>query len=269
MMDATARFAQLVASDSGDAVRLDVGALWIAEALRPPVDVDGCLAALDGLAASCAERSFGGIRAAMFGPSRPLQASNGGFAGNTVSYHDPENSLLDAVVRRRLGIPITLAIVMIETGRRIGVDLAPIGMPGHFLVRDEAAGVYCDPFGGGVLLDAEGCRERFGVMFGTQRTFDASFLNRTPSRAVLARVLANLEQTAWAKDFTRLRVMLDLHSAIPGVSPIDRLALAARYEGIGCFSEAAREAELAAEVMSARDAVTARSRATALRARSN
>ena len=61
-------------------------------------------------------------------------SSTDGFTGNTVDYADPANSYLDDVLDRRLGIPITLSVLMIEVGRRVGVDVHGVGMPGHFLV---------------------------------------------------------------------------------------------------------------------------------------
>ncbi len=70
------------------------------------------------------------------------------YSGNDVDYSDPRNSYLDVVLDRRLGIPITLSILMMEVGRRRGVALSGIGMPGHFLVGGPP-GVYYDPFHSG------------------------------------------------------------------------------------------------------------------------
>ncbi len=61
-----------------------------------------------------------------------------GFRGNTRDYGDPENSFLDSVLKRRVGIPITLALVMMEVGRRVGAPVHGVGMPGHFLVMDAS-----------------------------------------------------------------------------------------------------------------------------------
>jgi regulator of sirC expression with transglutaminase-like and TPR domain len=71
-----------------------------------------------------------------------------GFRGNTDDYYDPENSFLSTVVARRTGIPITLALVYLEIGRRIGVPIVGVGMPMHFLVarRTGAAYRFVDPF---------------------------------------------------------------------------------------------------------------------------
>ena len=96
-------------------------------------------------------------------PTRHSKRSGSGsgtisrFRGNTDDYSDPENSFLDSVMTRRVGIPITLSVLMMEVGRRIGVDIDGVGMPGHFLVRPrvaEAEATWCDPFHGFALLGA-------------------------------------------------------------------------------------------------------------------
>jgi regulator of sirC expression with transglutaminase-like and TPR domain len=58
-----------------------------------------------------------------------------GFSGNEQEYEDPRNSLLHEVLERRTGIPITLSLVYLEVGRRLGLPVEGIGFPGHFLVR--------------------------------------------------------------------------------------------------------------------------------------
>ena len=81
-----------------------------------------------------------------------------GFRGNEQDYYDPRNSLLPDVLERKLGIPITLALVYCEVGRRVGVRARGVSFPGHFLVRVDApdrddAPVAVDPFFGGRRLD--------------------------------------------------------------------------------------------------------------------
>ena len=83
-----------------------------------------------------------------------------GFTGNRDHYTDPENSYLDAVLDRRLGIPITLSVLMMEVGRRLDVPLRGVGMPGHFLVGG-GPGEWFDPFNRGERLDLNGCAARF------------------------------------------------------------------------------------------------------------
>ena len=83
------------------------------------------------------------------------------FAGNHTNYHDPRNSFLNDVIERRVGIPITLSLLYIEVGKRLGVPLVGIGMPGHFIVRHrDEPDVFVDPFHGGILLSEDECAER-------------------------------------------------------------------------------------------------------------
>lgn len=86
-----------------------------------------------------------------------------GFRGNDTDYEDPRNSLINHVLQRRLGIPISLALVFVEVARELGIPAVGVGFPGHFLVKinDErmVAGidrsVFVDPFCGDVLEDID------------------------------------------------------------------------------------------------------------------
>jgi regulator of sirC expression with transglutaminase-like and TPR domain len=233
-MDMAERFAALVALDVAD-VPLDLAALCIAAAVRPDVDVDGALARLDDLAARCPERTFDGLRSHLFEAE--------GFLGNAADYADPGNSFLDRVLERRLGIPITLSVVMLEVGRRIDVPIVGIGMPAHFLVRARDADVYCDAFNGGTRLDVAGCAALFERLAGGAQPFDASLLAPVTTRQVLSRMLTNLEHGPLSDDPHALGALLSLHVTIPGLAPGDRIALASRLAKIGRYDVAARIVE--------------------------
>ena len=176
-----------------DGPPLDRGALLIAAAFAPEVDVDRELGLLDALAQ--------GARGRVTADLDPLAAVNNlneylfdhvGFSGNETDYYDPRNSLLHEVVRRRLGIPVTLSLVYIETGRRLGIPLVGIGMPGHFLVRHRREeSLFVDPFYGGALLSASECAERLRRISGAVR-WHRSFLEPVSRRDLLARMLRNL-----------------------------------------------------------------------------
>src|SRR5690606_13265031 len=112
-----------------------------------------------------------------------------GFAGDVEDYGNPRNSLLDSVLDRRRGIPITLAVVLIEVARRAGVALEGVGMPGHFLVRAAGDGeLFADPFHG-VVLDRAGCEKLFAALHGPRARFRDRFLDPVGPRAILARML--------------------------------------------------------------------------------
>src|SRR5690606_11578572 len=77
-----------------------------------------------------------------------------GFHGNTDDYYDPRNSYLNEVLQRRTGIPITLAVVLMALGRRVGILVEGVGFPGHFLVRIGGAdGELVDPFSEGNVVE--------------------------------------------------------------------------------------------------------------------
>lgn len=219
-MNATERFVALVRAEEPQ-VRLDVGAFCIAAHAHPALDVDAACASLDDLAAGCDDATFAAVRSHVF--------DRWGFRGNDEDYDDPENSFLDSVLDRRVGLPITLAVLVIEVARRVGVAVVGVGMPGHFLLREAVADdVWCDPFAGGELLDLDACRARFDAVFAGARPFDPSYLAATSSRAILARILANLEQGRLSNDPVQLTWMCELHAAIPGLSLAEQRQLTSR-----------------------------------------
>ena len=116
------------------------------------------------------------------------------FAGNHTNYHDPRNSFLNDVIERRVGIPITLSLLYIEVGKRLGVPLLGIGMPGHFIVRHrDEFDVFVDPFHGGILLSEDECAERVKQVTQGALAWDRNYLQPVKSREFIARMLRNLK----------------------------------------------------------------------------
>jgi regulator of sirC expression with transglutaminase-like and TPR domain len=117
-----------------------------------------------------------------------------GFGGNSEEYYDPRNSLLHRVLERRKGIPITLSIIYMEVGRRAGLTIEGVGLPGHFIVRAHSAGAtkLVDPFEGRTT-DEEECRERLDSLYGGQVPLADEHLRPAGTRAILARLLGNLK----------------------------------------------------------------------------
>src|SRR5205823_3773449 len=114
-----------------------------------------------------------------------------GFHGNVEHYTDPRNSFLDQVLERRTGIPLSLSIVYLLVAGRLGLELEPVGLPGHFIVgcfTDELP-FFIDPFDRGVFRDPE---EIFESMRSRQVEPKASDLAPTPVREVLCRSCRNL-----------------------------------------------------------------------------
>jgi regulator of sirC expression with transglutaminase-like and TPR domain len=118
-----------------------------------------------------------------------------GFRGNTEDYYDPRNSYLNEVLERRLGIPITLSLVFMEVGKRLGLRLEGVGMPGHFIVKCLHNGweVFVDPFNQGEILLEDECRKRLELQYGTGFQFSRSFLDSVSKHQILTRMLANLK----------------------------------------------------------------------------
>lgn len=133
------------------------------------------------------------------------------FAGNHTNYHDPRNSFLNDVIERRRGIPITLSLLYIEVGKRLGVPLVGIGMPGHFIVRHrDELDVFVDPFHGGILLSEEECAERLKQVTQGSLAWDSEYLEPVGSRAFIARMLRNLKVVyLQRRDYERVRDATD------------------------------------------------------------
>jgi len=254
-MDPTERFTALVQGPSTE-IGLAEAALCIA-GHDHPVDVDASLAAIDALAAGTPDPDH--LAEHLF--------TTCGFAGNVDDYLDPRNSYLDAVLERRVGIPITLSVVMMEVGRRIHTEIDGIGMPGHFLVRD-ASGAYFDPFHGGASLDEDGCRRLFETMHGPA-TFNTRYLAPVDDRSILARMLANLTRAFLDRRPRDALWAVRLRFAIPGLSVAERRHDTTVLGMLGRFGEAASAlAALATEVDTAVAEELVRE-AAAYRARAN
>jgi regulator of sirC expression with transglutaminase-like and TPR domain len=138
-----------------------------------------------------------------------------GFRGNEQDYYDPRNSLLPDVLDRRLGIPITLALVYCEVARRAGIRARGVSFPGHFLVRVDAMGtddapVAVDPFFGGRRLDEPGLQKLLERAAPSQKLDIAEHLAPAGAKTMLVRMLINLKWIyATRGDFARALLALD------------------------------------------------------------
>jgi len=143
-----------------------------------------------------------------------------GFKGNVDHYDDPRNSYLDDVLERKLGIPLTLSIVVIEVARRAGLQAEGVGLPGHFVVRIEEGGrhLLVDPFHGGQLITVEDCKDLVVRTTGRASLFRKDSLDAATPRAMLTRLLLNLKRIHLAQgDYIRaLAVVERLLVVAPG-----------------------------------------------------
>ena len=116
-----------------------------------------------------------------------------GFAGDEDDYYDPRNVLLGPLLERRKGMPILLSVLWMEVGRRAGIPVAGIGLPGHFIVRvGPPPGTLADPFAGGVPLTVDDCRRKVKSLAGGRVPWRADYLRQMELPALLERVLRNL-----------------------------------------------------------------------------
>lgn len=130
-------------------------------------------------------------------------------------------------------------------GRRLDIGLVPIGMPGHFLIRESAdPSSFFDPYSGAGALDVDDCRERFEAIHGVNATFDLEHLAVVTNTAVVERVLANLHRIYLQRsDRTALSWVLRLRVLVSGGDVSLRRQLAGVLAAGGIFWEAADELE--------------------------
>lgn len=187
-----ARFARLVARPEAE-IDLALGALTIAADGRGQVDPAPTVARLDGLAERVRIRLDLGdpLPTAVTRLHDVLYREAAFRPPTSAEFHDPRNSLLDRVVERRVGLPISLGIVELEVAWRIGLPLHGVGLPGHFIVGGPG-GLLVDPAGGGRALTPDDCQALIRRSVGDGILFHAGMLRAVGKRQILARVLRNL-----------------------------------------------------------------------------
>ncbi|MEH2205140.1 MAG: SirB1 family protein [Nostoc sp.] len=181
---------------SDERIDLAKAALYIAQEEYPNLDAEEYLNALDTMSWELQER----LPDSRY-PLRIVQSINQyiyeelNFSGNKIDYYDPRNSFFNDVIDRRLGIPITLALLYLEVSRRIDFPMVGIGMPGHFLIRPDIPDIeiFVDAFNGGEIIFAQDCEERLSQLYQQPVTLKPEFLAVVSNRQFLARMLTNLK----------------------------------------------------------------------------
>jgi len=219
-------FAHLVAMPEPD-IDLAEAALVFAESEYPRLEIRDYVAKLDDLGREA--RRLLDPRIALV-PELAVRRlldwmyNTLGFKGNTEAYYDPRNSYLNEVLDRRRGIPITLALVLLEIAARAGVEATGISFPGHFLVRAGGSDkpLVVDPFHGRILGPAElsALAARAASDPGAN---DPHKLEPCSKRKLLFRMLTNLRNIhASRNDDARLKNVLEHLAAISPSSDISR-----------------------------------------------
>ncbi len=175
-----------------DRIDLESAAFLLAKVRTPDLDPVPYLRQLDQLA----DRIRPGLKSGAL-PIDQLTVMNRflfqqeKFRGNWANYFDPENSYLNRVLDRKLGIPISLSVLYLLVARRLSMPLQGVGIPGHFMVkyRDERTELYVDVFNGGRFLTRPECVQ-FIVEAGYP--YQTEFLEGVSPREILARMLRNL-----------------------------------------------------------------------------
>ena len=119
-----------------------------------------------------------------------------GFTGNHTTYYDPDNSYLNQVLDRRIGIPISLSMVYLLIARRLRIPVVGISMPGHFLLQYNDS-LFIDAFQKGQLLNRGECVQ---YLMNNGFGFHPAYLSPTPTRFMLVRMLTNLIQIYSTQD---------------------------------------------------------------------
>jgi regulator of sirC expression with transglutaminase-like and TPR domain len=204
----------------GPEARIDLAraALLVALEEYPQLPVEGYLLRLD----AWAER----VRDRIDGESAPLLVleallatlfrGEGGVQGNRGAYYDPRNSFLNDVLDRRLGIPLTLGMVTLEVGWRLGLPLEGVNFPGHFLVRfrGEALDLLVDPFQGGEILFPDQAQGLLDRAYGGSVRLRPEFLRVAGRREMLHRLLLNLKS-----------IYLNVEDPVRALAVVERILL--------------------------------------------
>lgn len=194
---------------------LDVTAFMMARTLQyPSLDVNEQLRMVDHMAYE--------LKSIVDHRERPTEIINAineyifvekRFSGNVDDYYDPRNSYLNDVIKRKIGIPITLSVLYIELARRIGFTLQGVGFPGHFLIKyvDGDFEIVLDPFGKGRILACEDYQTILDQLYAGQIRFEKKFLASVTNGQILIRMLRNLKDAfVYSYDYDKALTATDM-----------------------------------------------------------
>lgn len=190
-----ARFAAVV-SVADERIDLGEAALLIAAQEYPQLATEPYLRRLDVLAERVNDRLANETAApVVLGELTRVLFEEEGLRGNDAAYYDPRNSFLNDVLDRKLGIPISLGVIVLEVGRRLGLPLEGVGFPGHFLVRyrGEAFSLLIDPFDKGRIRFDDQAQELLDRVYGGMVQIKPEFMRALSRREILERMLRNLK----------------------------------------------------------------------------
>ena len=246
---------RLVSALAADPPRLDLAALAIATLNQPHLDAAACLHTLDALAARVQvemERlaNHGEVLAGL-SALRHVLADIEGFRGNEDDYHSPDNSFLDLVLERKVGLPISLSVLYLEVARRAGIPLYGVSFPGHFLVACSAGDhkLVVDPFHEGEILTEEGCKELLERVAPQLRFNPETMLSPAPVELIAYRMLSNLRRVYLERqEFERGLAVVDLLLMLAPNHPGELRTRAALLARLGAYRAALKDVERCLEL---------------------
>jgi regulator of sirC expression with transglutaminase-like and TPR domain len=210
----------------GARVDLPRVALEIASDAYPGLDIDAYLSRINDLAGRVRQRCSAGIKPrAILGHINWVLFVEEGFRGNESEYYDPSNSYLNEVLDRKTGIPISLSVLYAAVATPLGLDLAGVNLPGHFVLalNDPNPSLFIDAFHDGEILDRAGCERLVAGVMGRPVLLAENDFALADGKAIIARMLRNLRAIYLGSD--------DYASALPvarrlsAVEPDDMEAL--------------------------------------------
>mgnify|MGYP001158012161 CR=1 FL=1 len=184
-------------------INLSAAALLVAQSWNPGLDARYPMQELAALAAGFRARIPDVLSADLVADSLTRYlAEECGFHGNTDDYYDPANSFLHEVLRRRVGLPITLSVVYMEVGRRVGLDVQGIGFPTHFVVAVTIGHEthYVDPFQKGRRLTRSDLAEQLRQTYGRAVPLRPEWLKPLSKREIIIRMVRNLKHAYARRD---------------------------------------------------------------------
>jgi len=225
------------------AMGLAEAALLIAQDEYPHLDISAYLQRLDDLSSDVGARlSHGASPENIIAAMNHFLFQEEGFAGDAENYYDPRNSFLNDVLDRKQGIPITLSIVYMEVGRRLGLSLEGVSFPGHFLVKLklQQGRVVLDPYSGGISLSEQELSNRLHQSYGDQLDVPLDrLLASANKRHILTRLLRNLKAIyLHTEEFTKVLSVIDRILLIRPDLPEELRDRGLIYERLECAQSA-------------------------------
>ncbi len=186
-------------------------ALWLAKDEYPQLMIEDYLSKLAYFASEIKSQVVGSLQEKVSILSQYLFEKIG-FQGNKDNYYDPLNSYLNEVIDRKLGIPISLSVIVMRVARGVGLEVRGVALPGHFILKaiQGEESVLFDPFNKGKILDVDQCEQLLESAIGYRLELTPDLLVPAATRLIISRMLNNLKSIyVEKKDYPRASRVID------------------------------------------------------------